>query len=293
MKLIISAPSTGATKSIELDDDILRKANLSDYRMGQDIDGHYFGEALTGYRFRITGGQDKEGFAMKQGVMTATRVMLLMRPGCTGYAAWRARSGERKRRSVRGCILGNDLASLSVAIVRNGEQPIEGLTDVSIPRRLGPKRANNIRKLYGLNASQQVIKFVMRRKIPEVDRSSKNLPTKRAYFKAPKVQRLVGPEQLRRRNQRLKERKSRIVKSSEARKEFISKVLAARRQQRLRTASKSANAERRESIKAKNELREARRKAFLHKMRKEQPAKPKATVAKAATSVKATSAKKK
>lgn len=39
------------------------------------------------------------------------------------------RDGERKRKAVRGCIVGNDLASLCLMIVKRGEQDIPGLTD--------------------------------------------------------------------------------------------------------------------------------------------------------------------
>ena len=35
-------------------------------------------------------------------------------------------------------------------IVKKGEKEIEGLTDVNIPLRLGPKRANKIRKLFNM-----------------------------------------------------------------------------------------------------------------------------------------------
>jgi small subunit ribosomal protein S6e len=261
MKLVISYPATGATKTVDLDDEVIRKANLSDFRMGQEIDGQVFAEALQGYRFRISGGQDKDGFAMKQGVMSAARVMLLMKPGTTGYAAWRARSGERKRRSVRGCILGNDLATVSVVVIKCGAKPVEGLTDVSIPRRLGPKRANNIRKLFGLT-SQDVTKFVVRRKIAEKDRSEKNLPNKRAFAKAPKIQRLIEPAIKVRRARKLADKKARSAASTAARKEFISMILSKRRDQRHQAEARDAVAERAVVRKTKADVAAARRKAF-------------------------------
>jgi hypothetical protein len=33
---------------------------------------------------------------------------------------------------------------------RAGETEVPGLTDITVPRRLGPKRANKIRKLFNL-----------------------------------------------------------------------------------------------------------------------------------------------
>ena len=55
--------------------------------------------------------------------------------------------GERKRKSCRGCIVGPDLSVLNLAVVKKGDNEVEGLTDSTIPRRLGPKRASKIRKV--------------------------------------------------------------------------------------------------------------------------------------------------
>ena len=50
-----------------------------DRRMGQEIDGEVLGEEFKGYIFKITGGNDKQGFPMKQGVLVAGRVRLLLK----------------------------------------------------------------------------------------------------------------------------------------------------------------------------------------------------------------------
>ena len=52
--------------------------------MGQEIDGEVLGEEFKGYIFKITGGNDKQGFPMKQGVLVAGRVRLLLKKSkCT------------------------------------------------------------------------------------------------------------------------------------------------------------------------------------------------------------------
>lgn len=104
--------------------------------------------ALVMQMFRISGGNDKQGFPMKQGVLSANRVRLLLHKGVSCYR--QRRRGERKRKSVRGCIVASDLAVLNLVVTKKGEQDIPGLTDAPVPRRLGPKRANNIRKLFNL-----------------------------------------------------------------------------------------------------------------------------------------------
>jgi len=57
---------------------------------------------------------------MKQGVLTPGRVALLMTPGDSCFRGFGRRSGERRRKSVRGCIVSQDLSVLNLAIVKKG-----------------------------------------------------------------------------------------------------------------------------------------------------------------------------
>ena len=139
MKLNIACPSTGAQKWVEVDDEKKLRA-LYDNRIGAEVEGEALGEEFNGYVFRISGGNDKQGFPMKQGVLCNHRVKLLLRAGASCYR--QRRSGERKRKSVRGCVVGPDLAVLNLVVVKQGDAEIEGLTDTQVPVRLGPKRAN-------------------------------------------------------------------------------------------------------------------------------------------------------
>jgi small subunit ribosomal protein S6e len=68
MKFLIADPRSGGQKKVEIDDE----ANVRPFyerRMGQEIDGEVMGESYKGYTFKITGGNDGQGFAMKQGIM--------------------------------------------------------------------------------------------------------------------------------------------------------------------------------------------------------------------------------
>ena len=117
-----------------------------DKRISAEVAGDSLGDEFKGYVFKIMGGNDKQGFPMKQGVLLPYRVRLLLSKGQSCYR--QRRQGERKRKSVRGCIVGPDMAALSLVVVKQGEQDLPGLTDDSVPRRLGPKRANKIRKMF-------------------------------------------------------------------------------------------------------------------------------------------------
>ena len=55
----------------------------------------------------------------------------------------------------------------------SGEQEIPGLTDKTLPRRLGPKRASNIRKLFNLSKEDDVRQYVIKRKVVKEKDGSK------------------------------------------------------------------------------------------------------------------------
>jgi len=181
-QLNISYPVTGAQKVIEIEDDNKLRA-FYDKRISHEVAGDPLGDDFKGYVFRISGGNDKQGFCMTQGILTTGRVRILMREGMLGYRS--RKRGERKRKSARGCIVSSDLSVLNLVVVKKGEQEIEGLTtaEAAKPRRLGPKRASKIRKLFNLSKEDDVRQYVVRR--PVTTKSGKQI------FKAPKIQRLV------------------------------------------------------------------------------------------------------
>jgi len=231
MKLNIANPSTGTQKIIEVDDE-RKLAPFLDKKIAQEVDGDLLGDQFKGYVFKITGGYDKTGVPMKQGVLIPGRVRLLMREGTSCYRP--RRNGERKRKTVRGCITSNELSIINLVIVKKGEDEIPGITDKNIPRRLGPKRASKIRKLFNLTKEydqrlkkavfkDDVRKYVVRREIPPKEGKEKS----RKKSKAPKIQRLVTPLTLQRKRRRESIKKKSLAKSKADKAEYI-KLLAQR-----------------------------------------------------------------
>ena len=203
LKLNIAYPRNNTQKTIEFTDE-KKWSKLVDKRVGQEFDGEIIGSEFNGYVFKITGGSDRNGFCMKQGVATRGKVKLLLAPGTPGYRY--GREGTRVRRTVRGCIISNDQAAVNLVILKKGDADIADLTDKSNPVRLGPKRANKIRKLFNLpkhsdNIGKKdaakidvdnldVTRFVVKRVTKEVG--------DKKYYKAPKIQRLVTNDRIRR-----------------------------------------------------------------------------------------------
>jgi len=236
MKINISYPATGCQKCIEIEDERKLRA-VYDLRIAQEVDGGALGDEFSGYMFRISGGNDKQGFAMKQGILTNQRVRLLLHGGASCYR--QRKRGERKRKSVRGCIVGPDLSVLNLVCVKKGDAEIAGLTDETVPRRLGPKRASKIRKLFNLDKEDDVTKCVVRRTFEKKGKQ---------VSKSPKIQRLVTPLML----QRKRARKAAVkagVEASKAEAGIYAK-LKAQRVREQKEARRSALSKRRSSRKS-------------------------------------------
>merc|ERR1719453_2417676 len=174
---------------------------------------------------------------MKQGIMANGRVRLLFKEGMATYRE--RRKGMRKRKSVRGCIVGSDLATMNLVIVKKGAEEVPGLTDENRPRRLGPKRASNIRKLFNLEKKDDVKKFVVRRQIGE-----------KKKMKAPKIQRLVTRAMLQRKRYFRSKTRTKMVVAKKLKTDYQKRVSEYRQEQKELRASEVAK-KKKEKSKAK------------------------------------------
>ncbi len=87
--------------------------------IGDTVSGDMVG--LAGYTLKLTGGTDKDGFAMRADIPGPSRRKILVAGG-VGYKP-RA-EGVKKRKSMRGREISSDIAQINAVIVEYGQKPL-------------------------------------------------------------------------------------------------------------------------------------------------------------------------
>jgi len=118
-----------------------------------------------------------------------------------------------------------------LVIVKKGDKDLPGLTDTFVPRRLGPKRASKIRKLFNLSKEDDVRQFVIKRQLAKKE-------GKKQQTRAPKIQRLVTPTTIRRKKHRMALKKQRFQKAKDAKAAYETLLAGQRKDKRAALLSK-------------------------------------------------------
>ena len=108
-KIIVSDPEAGTSKVVELEE--ARAAPLIGRRIGETLDGAVVD--LPAHKVLITGGSDKDGVPMRGNVHGGVRRAVILSGGA-GFKA--KKKGERKRKTVRGNIITDEIVQLNLKI---------------------------------------------------------------------------------------------------------------------------------------------------------------------------------
>ncbi|UCE15850.1 MAG: 30S ribosomal protein S6e [Candidatus Bathyarchaeota archaeon] len=109
-KIIVSDPETGKSQAVEVEG--AQAVPLVGRKLGEVIDGSAVD--MSGYKLRITGGSDKDGFPMRPNVHGGVRVSVILSEGVGFHPS---RDGERQRKTLRGNVITEEIVQINMKVV--------------------------------------------------------------------------------------------------------------------------------------------------------------------------------
>jgi small subunit ribosomal protein S6e len=109
-KIIVSDPETGKSQLVEVEES--QAVPLIGRKLGEIIDGSAV--KLSGYKLKITGGSDKDGFPMRPNIHGGVRVGAILSEGVGFHPS---QSGERQRKTLRGNVITESIVQINMKIV--------------------------------------------------------------------------------------------------------------------------------------------------------------------------------
>ncbi|MCS4542149.1 MAG: 30S ribosomal protein S6e [Euryarchaeota archaeon] len=119
-KVVISDPTTGKAYQTELSGPSATR--LVGAKVGETIDGKALG--LAGYKLQVTGGTDKDGFPIRPDIHGSGRPSVVLSKPPTFYPS---KKGMRKRKTVRGNIISEEIVQVNIKVLEKGEKALEEL----------------------------------------------------------------------------------------------------------------------------------------------------------------------
>jgi small subunit ribosomal protein S6e len=124
-KVIISDPEDGTSKVVELEES--RAAPLVGKKIGETVEGALVD--LPGNKLQIVGGSDKDGVPMRPSVHGGVRRNIIISGG-VGFNP--KKKGERKRKTVRGNVITDEIVQVNTKIV---EKPKKAKEEKAAPEK--------------------------------------------------------------------------------------------------------------------------------------------------------------
>lgn len=117
-KAVVNDPKSGRSYQRTISGHLA--GSLVGKKVGDEVDGLFV--QLPGYKLKITGGSDKDGFPMRGDVPGPRRRGILVSGG-VGFSP--DRRGMRKRKTLRGGQLSPDILQVNLTITVRGPKTIE------------------------------------------------------------------------------------------------------------------------------------------------------------------------
>ncbi len=108
----------GKTHQIETEE----SSKITGKKVGEEFDGGIVG--LEGYTLEITGGSDRDGFPMRESIEGTARRRVLLE---NGAGIQEDEKGVRRRKSIRGNTVSEEIEQLNTKVVEEGSKSVEEL----------------------------------------------------------------------------------------------------------------------------------------------------------------------
>ena len=117
-KIIVSDPEAGTSKVVELEE--ARASPFIGRKLGETLDGSAVD--LPAHTVQLLGGSDKDGVPMRGNVHGGVRRRVVLSGGA-GFSP--KKKGERRRKTVRGNIITDEIVQINMKIVERPAKPAE------------------------------------------------------------------------------------------------------------------------------------------------------------------------
>jgi small subunit ribosomal protein S6e len=112
----------GTSDGETFQEEIEETGQLIGKKVGEEFDGGIVG--LSGYTLKITGGSDRSGFPMRHSIEGSERKRVLLEDGA---GINEDEDGVRRRKSVRGNTVSDEIQQLNTQVVEEGSKSVEEL----------------------------------------------------------------------------------------------------------------------------------------------------------------------
>jgi small subunit ribosomal protein S6e len=121
-KVIVSDPEAGTSKVVELEE--ARAVPFIGRKIGETVDGAVVD--LPAHKLQIMGGSDKDGVPIRPNVHGGVRRKVVLSGG-TGFNP--QNKGERRRKTVRGNVITDEIVQINTKIIEKPKKPAETKTE--------------------------------------------------------------------------------------------------------------------------------------------------------------------
>ena len=122
-KVVINDTKNGKSHQVQISG---HHANsLIGKKIGDEVDGIFI--SLPGYKLQVTGGTDKNGFAMRRDLPGMSRKRVLLSKS-SGFKP--KEKGLRKKKSIRGNTVNQDIVQINMKVTKHSSKPIDKLINI-------------------------------------------------------------------------------------------------------------------------------------------------------------------